>query len=203
MTPSSSHASRLALLLAVAALGTAATCSGADKSGDDSAVTDDSAASDDSSASDDSGAGAEGHLVINELVASNDAGISDEAEQFEDWLELHNPTDATIDLTGWSITDDHGVEDPWLFPEGTTVPPHGYLLIWCDEDEEDGPLHAAFKLSADGETATLLDPDGNIVDELSYPALETDVAYGRIPDASANLGVIDPPTPNVANPAAR
>jgi len=40
-----------------------------------------------------------GELLVNELVASNATGITDEAGEHEDWVELFNPTAADVDAT--------------------------------------------------------------------------------------------------------
>ena len=47
-------------------------------------------------------------------------------------MELYNPGETDVDLTGWCITDT--VEDPWSkwkeIPDGTTVLAQGCRLIW-------------------------------------------------------------------------
>ncbi|MFT7643852.1 MAG: hypothetical protein ACI9G1_005618, partial [Pirellulaceae bacterium] len=47
-----------------------------------------------------------GPLVISEIMADNDTGLTDEDGDYSDWVEIHNPTDNDVDLTGWSLTDD-------------------------------------------------------------------------------------------------
>jgi hypothetical protein len=141
-------------------------------------------------------------VVINEVLASNDAGIVDEAGDFEDWLELYNASTEVVDISGWMLSDslaEDGVELAWVLPDSTTIEAGGYLLIWADKDEEDGPLHADFKLSKDGETVSLLSPDGVVVDEVTFPELAADVSYGRSPDGSENWVVFSVPTPNASN----
>lgn len=136
-------------------------------------------------------------VLVNELLAGNDAGITDEAGEAEDWLELYNPGSTAVSLDGWTITDDFGVEEPWAFPEGAEVPAGGYLLVWCDGDADQGDLHADFKLSKDGETVTLL-KDGEVSSEVAFPALEDDQSYARVPDGSDDWSITTP-TPEAAN----
>ncbi|MCB9761397.1 MAG: lamin tail domain-containing protein [Alphaproteobacteria bacterium] len=197
---------RLLFLLAALPLSLATVCSKADAPLDDSSASGDSGvegdadtdADADTDTDTDADADLPDHVIINELLALNETGITDEADQFEDWIELYNPTSSAIDLTGWSMTDDYGIEEPWPFPDNTVITAGSYLLIWCDEDD-DGPLHAAFKLSGDGEAATLLDPDGQVIDELTFPAQSEDISYGHVPDATGDLQPIDPPTPGSSN----
>lgn len=139
-------------------------------------------------------------VVINELNAGNTAGLTDESGDFADWLELHNAGDTGVDVSGWTLTDGTGVRPPWPLPAGTSIDAGGYLIVFCDEEEGQGPLHASFKLARAGETVTFADPDGAIVDEVTYPPQYGDnVSYGRVPDASANWGQLDPPTPEASN----
>jgi autotransporter-associated beta strand protein len=43
----------------------------------------------------------------------------------EEFIELHNPGDAAIDLTGWTLSD----AVTYTFPAGTTLPAGGYLVV--------------------------------------------------------------------------
>ncbi len=47
-----------------------------------------------------------GDVVINEFMASNDVTASDQDGEFDDWIELYNNTNASIDLSGYSLSDD-------------------------------------------------------------------------------------------------
>ncbi|MBM3430432.1 MAG: lamin tail domain-containing protein, partial [Bacteroidetes bacterium] len=42
-------------------------------------------------------------VIINEYSCSNVTGITDAYGEREDWIELFNPTGATVDLTGWYL----------------------------------------------------------------------------------------------------
>ena len=67
-------------------------------------------------------------LLINEIMynpASND--------NYNEWIELYNPTNQSINLTGWSIVDNSGkdsIEPDFDHGNGTLViPPHSYAVI--------------------------------------------------------------------------
>lgn len=92
-----------------------------------------------------------GDLIINEFVASNLSGARDYNGEYNDWLEIKNKTTDPISLDGVFLTDTFGNNQKWSFPKQTVVPAQGYVLVWCDEDVEQGGLHANFKLSASGE----------------------------------------------------
>ncbi len=137
-------------------------------------------------------------LYINEFMASNKTTIADEAGQFNDWVELYNGADTVINLNGFSITDTLGKSGKWKFP-GVNILPKQWLLIWCDEDSSQGPLHANFKLSASGEELGLFTPDGKVVDTITYGKQFPDTSYGRFPDGSATWKFMPTPTPRSAN----
>lgn len=138
-------------------------------------------------------------VVLNELLASNDAGATDENGDHEGWIELYNASAGPFDLSGWGLTDDLGTV-PWPLPADTVLQPGAHLLIWCDDTAADGPLHSDFKLSADGETVTLLDPAGLAFDAVAFPALTADQSYRRTTDGAATWETSNSPSPGLANP---
>lgn len=142
-------------------------------------------------------------VVINELMASNTGTLADPQGEFDDWIELRNLTDQSVELTGRYLSDEPNNPRKWAFPAGTILPADGYLIIWCDEDGlATSGLHASFKLSATGESVFLTDTDANanaILDSVSFGTLATDEAYGRTA-ADADIWSVLAPTPESPNP---
>jgi hypothetical protein len=140
------------------------------------------------------------NLVINEFCADNYNVIQDNAGEYDDWIELYNPSESSIDLGGMYLTDKPENLTKWQFPEGITIGAGEYLLIWCDEDQEQGDLHTNFALSANGEFIGLTSSDGVIViDSISFGPQKTDISCGRFPDASSNWRFFTSPTPGTSN----
>ena len=143
-------------------------------------------------------------VVLNEAVSDNETVLTDEAGEFDDFVELFNHSDQAIDLSGFTLTDRYGDPDKWAFPAGTTIAPQSTLIVWCDENLLQGPLHASFKLSKDGEGVYLFAPGPSfpiLVNSLLLPELAADQSYARFPDAGARAGVSDQPTPGDGNVA--
>lgn len=118
--------------------------------------------------------------VISEFLASNQSGLRDEDGDSEDWLEIHNPTDAALDLSGWHLTDDPAEPARWTLPT-LFLPPGGHLVIFAsgkDRRDPDSTLHTNFKLSRNGEYLGLLTPAQSPVSEYQYPPQESDISYG-------------------------
>lgn len=139
-------------------------------------------------------------VVISEVLASNTRTVADPQGQFDDYVELHNTSDAAVDLSGMYLTDSESNLRKWRIPAGTKMAAGGFLVVWADEDGKDTVgLHANFKLSQKGETVRLVDSDENgnvILDSLEFPAQRTDVAFGR-----GASGKIEPvaPSPGKSN----
>ncbi|MDP7048474.1 MAG: lamin tail domain-containing protein [Verrucomicrobiota bacterium] len=122
---------------------------------------------------------------INEWMASNDTTHMDTADNdFDDWIELHNRSELPVDLSGWWLTDDKTSPRKWQFPEGATIPAKGYLLIWADDEplQTGDEFHVPFKLTANGESILLFDPEGRLADEVIFGQQKPDVAMGRSDD---------------------
>lgn len=142
-------------------------------------------------------------VVINELVASNDSTVTDPQGQFEDYVELHNVTSESVDLSGRFLSDEASNPRKWQFPDGTSIPPYGFLLVWMDEDGSDTPgLHASFKLDKDGESVWLVDTDANLnalLDSTTFGVLARDQAWAR-PSSAPSTFLLQTPSPGTANP---
>lgn len=139
-----------------------------------------------------------GEIVINEFMADNDS-IPDPAGEMEDWIEVHNLTQQPIQVGGVYLSDNPSLPAKWQFPGGTVVPAEGYLVVWADEDAGQEGLHAAFKLSAGGESVVLSNPDLSVVDSTSYGQQTTNHSMARIPNGTGPFVETRLPTPGASN----
>ena len=127
-------------------------------------------------------------VVINEVLAKSD--------ETEDWFELYNAGDESVDLSGYLVQD--SAFAPWPIPDGTVIEAGGFLVIWADDALEEG-LHASFKLSKDGEVLSLLTPQADGMDEVVFPGLSAEQSYGRVVDGEDEWIVRDSSTPGESN----
>ena len=140
-------------------------------------------------------------IFINEIMAQNGRSFMDENWNFErDWFELFNAEPTNINLSGYYLTDEPLFSQKWRIPDGTIIPPGGFLIYWADGDDID-PNHCNFSLSTSGETLTLSTPATQIVDQVSYGALPRDISFGRFPDGTDNWYFYDLCTPLQPNGA--
>jgi len=149
-------------------------------------------------------------LRINELVARNSHGISDEFGETDDWIEIYNPGAVAVNLAGWYVSDTLESSSFYRIPSfdltKTLVPAGGYLILWADGEPAEGVAHLPFKFDNEGEEfylARMVNNNLTIVDQVVFPSLERDVPYGRYPNASGSFRRLSDPTPNAANLAPR
>lgn len=149
-------------------------------------------------------------LVINEFMASSDYGPVDENGDHDDWIEIYNAGDETVDIGGMYITDN--LEEPMTSqipvtdPALTTIEPGDFIVLWADKEPEQGILHLDdVKLSGSGEQIGIVDVDGStFLDSLTYGEQTTDISYGRMADGEDNweyfgMGYTSMPSPGAAN----
>ena len=140
-------------------------------------------------------------LRLNEFLAINDTQNSDEFGQYEDWVEIYNSGPETVSLNGLFLSDFQLNPAKWAFPD-TSIAPGDFLVIWCDEDLEQGPLHASFKLSGNGEHLGIYSghASGNQpIDTLNFPPQTADVSMGREIDGHEPWIYFTAPTPGYSN----
>ncbi len=140
-------------------------------------------------------------LRINEFLADNVASNQDASGEYDDWLEIYNTGPEDMLLSGMYLTDDPANLTKWMFPSGgLTLAFGGYLIVWCDEDQEQPDLHTNFKLSRGGEFIALVDIDGEtIIDAINFGPQQQDVSYGRSPDGGLDWIHFDNPSPEGSN----
>jgi hypothetical protein len=96
------------------------------------------------------------HVVINE-VESNPTG--NDYFMISEWVEIYNPTDSHVDVSGWQIVPSTTPRKTFTIAEGIVMPPDSLLVFqyvkgWFNDHSE---------------IVTLLDNTGNVID--STPTL--------------------------------
>ena len=121
-------------------------------------------------------------LIINEIYSRGT--LSD-----PDWIELYNPSSTEINISGYKIYDiagQNGTKPKKEIPLGTLIPANGFFVVVTDDTSESG-----FGLSSNGEEVWLEDFNGLIIDDVSFPAMDTTQSYVRFPDGTASWRLSD------------
>lgn len=113
------------------------------------------------------------NIVLNEINYNS-------SDYFDtgDWIELFNPDEISVDLSGWMFTDNNS-ENLYRFPNDTYIDPSGYSIVSSDVEsfelihQDLSPVEKEinFGLSSEGETLTLFNSFGEMIDIVTYGTL--------------------------------
>jgi hypothetical protein len=146
-----------------------------------------------------------GQVIISEFMADNKSTLADENGQFPDWVEIYNTSTNTMNLNGWSLTDDPTHVARWFFP-ATNLTAKGFMVVFADGTNRvvlGQPLHADFSLKASGEYLALLKPDGTPASEFAptFPEQFPDISYGVAQNVTTNALAVSGAPAKVLVPA--
>jgi PKD repeat protein len=144
-----------------------------------------------------------GEIRINEVLAhSHDVA--------PDWIELYNSSAATIDLSGWYLSDSALNLKKYQLPAGTTIAANGYLLFYEDEhfnNASDPGVLETFSLSKAGDAVFLSSAVGGVLSgyqvDVDFDASISGVSFGKYEtlDGDTNFPPLSAITPGTANAA--
>ncbi len=122
-------------------------------------------------------------VVISEFQAINQSTLEDSDREFTDWLELHNASADSVNLTGWYLTDDPTDLTKWPLP-ALELATHERRIVFASGKNCTDPvdeLHTNFDLADDAGFLALVRPDGETISQQfgpDYPAQWPDQSYG-------------------------
>ena len=125
-----------------------------------------------------------GDVIVNEFMANNVATVAAPNGKFSDWMELFNTTNKDVDLSNAALSDNISSPKKWLFPVGTKIKANDFLIVWADGGDTGTGLHAAFKLTDAGEEFIFSDPNGVVLDSLTYKNQKSDLSHSRCPNGA-------------------
>ncbi|HEX3020371.1 MAG TPA: lamin tail domain-containing protein [Chitinispirillaceae bacterium] len=122
-------------------------------------------------------------IYINEVLSNTDD------PHLYDAIELFNPNDGAVDISGWYLTDDKKVPRKFKIPSGTNIPSKGYTYFTEQDFDKDSTNPNSFSLNTHGDGAYIFSADNN--DSLSgfshgfdYGEIENGISFGRVVDNS-------------------
>jgi hypothetical protein len=104
-------------------------------------------------------------VVINEICYDD--------PETNDWIELYNPTEITIDLSNWQLFDSGN--EPFLFPPGSVLNSEEYIVV-CNDIEAFKVTFSSpnaigdfdFGLSKRGDIISLYNDSNHLIDRMEY-----------------------------------
>ena len=139
--------------------------------------------------------------VINEVQSTQYKTLQSADRQYYDWIEIYNPTDKPIDLSGYGLSDSKKNPFKWTFPAETNIEAQGYLIVYASGlDKVTGnEIHSNFRLASDGETLRLFNKDSVEIDKVKIPPLQAEISWQRSTDGATVWAMSHKATPGASN----
>jgi hypothetical protein len=137
-------------------------------------------------------------LLINEISSSNLSGVKDENNDYDDWVEILNTSQVTINLKGYYLSDDDSNLSKFKISTDLIINANSIVLLWADGENLTSSNHLPFRLSSDGEFFSLMSPLGGINDSVHFDAMPNNSSYGRSVE-NKQWVYFKTPTPNALN----
>ena len=145
-------------------------------------------------------------IKINEFLAFNTSCCPDNdsgAAEFDDWIEIYNTGSTAVNIAGMYLSDDKTNPFKHKIPSSnatlTTIPAGGYLVLWADNSQGQGPLHVEFALANAGEDVGIFYIDGRVIDTYTFGAQSENISFGRTTDGASTWKAFNTPTPGKTN----
>jgi hypothetical protein len=122
-------------------------------------------------------------ILINELIPSPEG-----EDKLEEWIELKNLNENAVNLSGWKIQDTIGSVTSYTFPEETKIPARGFLVFTRPATK--------ITLNNDGDSLKLIQPNGNIIDRVTYEKALLGQSYNRTDSGWIWNSTLTPGLPN-------
>ncbi len=142
---------------------------------------------------------AAGSIIITEVLANNVAARLHDGT-YPDTIELFNNSAATVDISGYTLTDEPTVPAKYTFPVGTTIDAGGFLIVYADTNLAGSGIHSGFSLDQDGDDVQLRN-GALLLDAVTFGPQPADYSICRT-GATLNTWALCVPSIGVANTAA-
>jgi hypothetical protein len=133
-------------------------------------------------------------IKMNEIYSRGVAGNLD-------WIELYNPSNVAVNISGYKIYDiggQGGTKPKKEIPTGTMIPANGFYVVITDTNVSATVLDG-FGLSSAGEQVWLEKADGTMIDNIAFLAMDVSQTYGRYPDGGSTWQLLGTITRGAAN----
>lgn len=124
------------------------------------------------------GSDEQGVVVVNEILSNPRSGQVDA-------VELYNPGDEKVNISGWFLTDSKSQPVKYEIPDGTELAPASYVVFTEDDFTKNQDTTRHFSLGADGDDIFIVADSSGCSGEsychgFSFGALEMGVGFGRL-----------------------
>jgi hypothetical protein len=147
---------------------------------------------------------AKSDIVINEYSCGNLSQVADDYGDYGDWIELYNSGAASVDISGYHLSDNPANPTLYTVPNGVTISAGGFRRFWASGRNvyAGSSYHTSFKLTQsknNPDYIVLADAAGTVIDLIQLTKTQVGHSYGRITNGSPTWGIFSTPTSNASN----
>ncbi|MBU0546877.1 lamin tail domain-containing protein [Patescibacteria group bacterium] len=108
-------------------------------------------------------------IIFNEILPSPEGPDAE-----EEWIEIYNQNPFLVSLSGWKIEDSIGQINTFTFPEDYQITANGFLVL--------NRQITKITLNNDEDTLKLIQPDGVMVEQVSFKNASLGQSYSNTKD---------------------
>ncbi len=143
-----------------------------------------------------------GKVYINEYAPNSTETLMDDEGDFVSWVEIHNVSDHSVNLRGYTLSDDGMDKAKWTFPS-FKIKAGGYAVVYLSgkvkEYDGSNKIHADFKLNGKEEMLSLYNKSGKEIDKVQVFELFSNLSCGRSTEDSKKYVFYTKATPGKEN----
>ena len=139
-------------------------------------------------------------VVLNEFLPSpaSDWDGNGVADADDEWIELTNPGDAPVDVSGWWLDDEAESllrapdgSAPYMLPIGSVIPARGFLVVFRST--------SGVALNNSGDDVRLIGPASYEVETFALGSTGYDISWSKTADGGDQWINSYPPSPGAGN----
>ena len=119
-------------------------------------------------------------------MASNDNIIADNEGEIDDWLELGNHLEDTVNLHGCYLRDNESNPFKYRFSDSFVTYSDSFILLWANKNDQQGLDRLNFKLGPGREWVLITNTDKILIDSIYFNQQVTGHSYDSYPDYFGN-----------------
>ncbi len=140
-------------------------------------------------------------IFINEFMAQNKTAVKDPNGEYDAWVELYNGGDKSVWLGDLFMTNDFRNPQKWNLPAQTLMPDE-FMVIWLDEQPEQGIYHAPFDFDSSRKQIGIFGSAAinyAVIDTVSLKEVVEDRAYGLKEEGKGSYTLLRGGSPGFPN----
>ena len=122
----------------------------------------------------------------------NKGNFKNQAGEYSCYIEIKNISDKSVNLDGYSLSNDESVSFKWQFPNTTLGSGDVIVVYTSGVSSKEGELSTSFKLKSKNGDVVLSNKEGKVIDRIKYENLGNGIALIKQGDKLLENNSISP-----------